>query len=102
MAFFAGWLLGPNPAWALFGTTGIVTTDASSGGSDQANCIIRQPDGKLVAVGYANSDFCAVRYNSDGSLDNTFDGDGIVTTSIGSSSDEAKCVVLQPDGKLVL
>ena len=35
---------------------------------------MQQSDGKLVAVGYSGSDFALVRYNSDGSLDATFNG----------------------------
>ena len=42
------------------------------------------------------------RYNSDGSLDATFDGDGKVTTDIGSSTEFAHSVLVQPDGKLVV
>lgn len=36
-----------------------------------------------------------------GDLDVTFDGDGKVTTSIGSSHDEAYSIAIQPDGKIV-
>ena len=45
-----------------------------------------QADGKILVAGYAhngsNNDFALVRYNTDGSLDTTFDGDGKVTTDI--------------------
>ncbi len=34
-------------------------------------------------------------------LDLTFSGDGIVTTSIGASDEEAYSVVIQPDGKII-
>jgi hypothetical protein len=36
------------------------------------------PDGKIVAAGYttAGGDFALARYNRDGSLDTSFDGDG--------------------------
>ncbi len=47
-----------------------------------------QADGKIVAGGFANNgsinDFALARYNTDGSLDTSFDGDGKVTTAIGS------------------
>ncbi len=43
-----------------------------------------------------------VRYNSDGSLDNTFDGDGKVTTAIGISNGIAYGVAIQSDGKIVV
>ncbi|MFN9915516.1 MAG: cadherin repeat domain-containing protein, partial [Pirellulaceae bacterium] len=36
-----------------------------------------------------------------GDLDNTFDGDGKVTTDLGSSADFATSVAIQSDGKIV-
>ena len=80
---------------STFGTGGIVTTPIGSITSE-ANALAIQPDNKIVAAGYAavpsTFDFRNVvalaRYNPDGSLDSTFDGDGIVTSSnIGSSFD---------------
>ncbi|MFT3892412.1 MAG: choice-of-anchor Q domain-containing protein [Anaerolineales bacterium] len=40
--------------------------------------------------------------NSPGSLDTTFDGDGLVTTSISNYADEARAVTVQGDGKIVI
>jgi uncharacterized delta-60 repeat protein len=55
-----------------------------------AHSVIQQADGKLVVAGYSyngsNDDFALVRYNADGSLDTGFDGDGKVTTAIGTST----------------
>ncbi|MEZ5909136.1 MAG: tandem-95 repeat protein [Hyphomicrobiaceae bacterium] len=85
---------------------GIVTT--LIGGTDEkAYSVLLQPDGKIVLAGYAflgsnNYDFAVVRYDADGTLDTTFGGDGIVTTPIGSSYDQAFAVAQQSDGKLVL
>jgi hypothetical protein len=42
-----------------------------------------------------------VRYNTDGSLDTSFDSDGKVTTAIGGSNDYAESVAIQSDGKIV-
>jgi len=41
------------------------------------------------------------RYNSDGTLDTSFDGDGTALVDFGSES-SARAVALQPDGKVVL
>jgi uncharacterized delta-60 repeat protein len=67
-----------------------------------------QPDGKIVAAGYGRSsedyresDFVLLRYNIDGSLDSSFDGDGIVTIDTGRY-DSAKSVSAQADGKIVV
>jgi uncharacterized delta-60 repeat protein len=64
-----------------------------------------QPDGKIVAGGYSYTGssyaFAVVRYNSDGSLDNSFDGDGKVTTAVGTIIDQIRSVALQSDGKIL-
>ncbi|MCH8010394.1 MAG: VCBS repeat-containing protein [Candidatus Marinimicrobia bacterium] len=88
-----------------FGTNGVVTTDIS-GGSDVANSIALQSDGKIVAIGYGglggSEDFVVVRYNSDGSLDTGFGTNGIVTTNLYGSDDVANSVALQSDGKILV
>lgn len=65
-----------------------------------------QPDGKILAFGSAynglNYDLTLIRYNTDGSLDNTFNSDGIVTTDFTGSHDYGRSVTLQPDGKIVV
>ena len=43
-----------------------------------------------------------MRYNTDGSLDTSFDSDGKVTTAIGSCNDDACSVAIQSDGKIVV
>jgi uncharacterized delta-60 repeat protein len=80
-------------------------TTAIGVSTDQANSVIQQADGKLVAAGYSdsgsNTDFALVRYNSNGTLDTTFSGDGKLTTAIGTGTDRAYSVIQQADGKLV-
>ncbi len=49
----------------------------------------------------SNFDVVLARYNADGSLDTSFDGDGKVTTVIGAANDYAQSVIQQADGKLV-
>jgi uncharacterized delta-60 repeat protein len=91
-----------------FGNSGNVTTDFG-GGEDNARGIAIQPDGKLVTAGSAEdrsgpgwaNDFALARYNTDGSLDTSFDGDGKVTTDFAGWSDEAYAVALHEDGKIV-
>jgi uncharacterized delta-60 repeat protein len=95
-----------------FGFGGQQVTDFV-GGPDEARGVAIQADGKIVAAGVAicdpcvlpvipvPHDFALVRYDSDGSLDNTFDGDGRVTTDFEGNQDEALGVALQQDGKIV-
>jgi uncharacterized delta-60 repeat protein len=47
-------------------------------------------------------DFALVRYNTNGTLDKSFDGDGIVITDLGTNDDAATAIAIQPDGKIVL
>ena len=58
-------------------------------------------NGKIVVSGNAGGDMALARYNSDGSLDTSFDGDGKVTTDFGSNYDVAYDVAIQSDGKIV-
>src|SRR4051812_47179479 len=64
-----------------------------------------QKDGKIVTVGYCsncnNSAFAIARYNSNGSLDNSFDGDGSLILPIGTN-DNATSVAIQSDGKILV
>lgn len=85
-----------------FDTDGIVTTDFG-GPSDFAYTLAIQSDGKLVAAGESNNRdvFAIARYNTDGTLDNSFDSDGKVTTAIGSWENCAYDVVIQNDNKIV-
>lgn len=92
---------------ATFDGDGKVTTDLD-GASDVGLAVLRQTDGKIVvaggsipAGGAGSNDFALARYDADGSLDPTFDGDGWVTTDFGGNQDNANDLVLQADGKLV-
>ncbi len=90
-----------------FGTGGKVTTDFASD-NDGAYSIAIQPDGKIVAAGFAvingKSNFALARYNTDGSLDTTFGTDGKVTTQFDSTSvcplDTAYSVAVSADGTI--
>ncbi len=42
------------------------------------------------------------RYNTDGSLDTTFDSDGKLTTDFGGNNDRANSVAIQNSGKIVV
>lgn len=91
---------------STFDDDGLVSTDIDSNSYDGSNAIAIQTDGKIVVVGYrlngSGYDFVVVRYHSNGSLDSTFGGDGIVTTDVGGAGDEGVSVALQSDGKIVV
>jgi uncharacterized delta-60 repeat protein len=87
-----------------FGTGGQVIT--AVGTSDVVDGLALQPDGKIVAAGYATNatnDFAVVRYNANGTLDGTFGSGGKVTTDVTAGQvDLGNAVALQPDGKIVV
>lgn len=87
-----------------FGTQGKVSTDIT-GYNDYAFAAALQADGKIVAAGAAQTagagDICVVRYNTDGTPDQTFDGDGIMCADMAGDYDVAFSVAVQPDGKIV-
>lgn len=86
-----------------FGQDGWVLT-FPTGNGDRAYAVVAQPDGALVVGGQAGaetSDFGLVRHRADGSLDETFGGDGIVTTNLGRVAERIADVALQPDGRIV-
>lgn len=93
-----------------FGTNGVVQTDIS-GYETTAQDMVIQADGKIVVVGYAYAssspaNFTVTRYNPGGSLDSSFDGDGIVTGHFritGSyTASYGRAVAIQTDGKIVI
>ncbi len=90
-----------------FNSTGKLVTDFGSGTSDMGQSVTVQADGKIVVAGFSNSggstNFAVVRYNTDGSLDTSFNSTGKLVTDIGSgASDEGRSVTVQADGKIVV
>lgn len=92
-----------------FGGTGYVLTNIGTG-DDRAMSVALQADGKIV-VGGTSADqdfieqmFTVARYNTDGSLDTTFNGTGIVTTAFDviDSLGDASSVLVQTNGKIVV
>ena len=84
-----------------FSGDGKMTTNFSSA-FDAALGIAVQADGKLVAAGHAGfARFALARYNTNGSLDATFDGDGRATTNFSRATDVAFGVAIQGNGKIV-
>ena len=86
-----------------FSGDGKLTTDL--GGSDSTTGVVLQSDGKILVAGYSYSDgndFALVRYNPDGSLDNTFGTAGKVVTATGGITDAGGGVVLLGSGTILV
>jgi uncharacterized delta-60 repeat protein len=96
----------PGDLNPLFGTGGKVVTTFPSTTESRARAVAVQPDGKIVAAGWArvaSGPIVAIaRYLPDGSLDPTFAGTGRLLSSAGSFTAAAHALALQPDGKIVI
>jgi len=75
---------------------------------NQAYACALQPDGKIIAVGSSgnglgSNNFALVRCNTNGTADSSFgSGNGIVTTNLGGTNNQAYACALQSDGKIVV
>ena len=99
-----------------FGNNGSLGFFITGGdGSDLANSVAIQSDGKIVITGYSGGHFfksfyqlnralVVVRLNSDGSFDNTFGLGGQARIQIlkDSTRSNGNAVVIQSDGKIVV
>ena len=104
---FTGTLAATLPSGALdptFDGDGKVTTSFGTG-DDVINAMVIQPDGKILVAGTTsiggNRHFALARYNTDGSLDTTFYGDGKLFTVLGSGEDVVTALALQTDGRIL-
>jgi uncharacterized delta-60 repeat protein len=107
-------------AWRLTTAGALDTTfdtdgqaDVDNGGSETANAVAVQPDGKIVMAGSSsaglhgdNAVVWRLKPNggtgaTNGALDPTFDTDGVAGIEDGGFA-EAKAMALQPDGKILL
>ena len=81
-----------------------------SGGADEALGLVIQPNGRIVAAGFAaplhhpsDADFGLARYRSNGSLDLSFSANGKQRVRFGTNDqDYGFAVARQADGKLVV
>jgi len=77
------------------------------GNTDNAKSIIIQTDNKIVLGGYSvtpdyENNFSIVRLLTDGSIDNSFNGNGIVSIDFQNTQDFLETLLLQPDGNILL
>lgn len=66
--------------------------------------VVVQPDGKIVAAGHKSFEqtcIAVVRYHTDGSLDETFAGDGIAKTAYGKGTRSGAYAAAVHDGRIV-
>lgn len=89
-----------------FGVDGVATIPVMQVGASAFKCVRVQPDGKILASGYFGETelwytLLLARFHADGTLDDTFSGDGVVRHSYGNVDDLAQEFVLTPDGSIL-
>lgn len=97
-----------NPNGTLdntFNTSGVAMTTVGPRDAEAFGVAV-QSDGKIVVVGQAsnglNTDIGIVRYNTDGTLDNTFDTDGRMMVDVAGGNDLGRSVAIQTNGRIVV
>ncbi|HEX6116934.1 MAG TPA: hypothetical protein VFY99_07515 [Solirubrobacterales bacterium] len=96
-----------NPDGSLdptFSDDGFVVTSFGMGAGGWS--VALQPDGKIVVAGSTSTgpgpqNLALLRYNADGSLDASFDGDGMLFTDLGAS-EVSTGIALGPSGNIVV
>ncbi len=89
-----------------FGTNGFAVYGETA--EDVAMDCVLQPDGKILAGGSSgegaisgNLALALWRFTPEGTLDPTFNTDGVATVEIGEGVDDINALALQSDGKLL-
>jgi uncharacterized delta-60 repeat protein len=87
-----------------FGPSRTGTAFTQLGTGAKALAVTLQADGKIIAAGVSDEHMAVVRYNGDGTLDKSFDGDGIKTFDFGwlDGSPVARQVLVQQDGRILI
>ncbi|SJM91828.1 hypothetical protein [Crenothrix polyspora] len=83
-------------------TLGISVDGSGNPDKDSGNALAVQADGKILVAGSSNGNFAVVRYNTNGTLDTGFSGDGKVVTNLGSLEDAADSIIAQANGKILV
>ena len=87
-----------------FATNGMVITDIG-GNNDVGRAVVIDSSNRIIALGRSNSegdnDFTVIRYSNDGSLDTTFDTNGIAFVDFGGD-DRGVDIVLDSNGKIIV
>jgi len=83
-----------------FHSTGRVKLDL--GGDEYAAATVVQPDDKVLVLGTANSDLVVVRFNADGSRDDSFGNHGLIQLDVSGNTDFAGGMVLDHHGRILI
>lgn len=84
-----------------FNSGGVVITPIYAA-NNEGDAVLIQSDGKILVSGGGDDEASLIRYTSNGSLDSTFDGDGIRLHLINPNGENFyNDIAQQPDGKIL-
>jgi len=93
---------------STFGTNGKGTVTTPANFQNGSGALVLQSDGKIIVAGTifnsavdSAGNLAVVRYTSNGTLDTTFGGTGIVITDFGAE-ESVDDLVIQSDGKIIV
>ncbi|MBL9133011.1 MAG: hypothetical protein JNG86_17510, partial [Verrucomicrobiaceae bacterium] len=94
----------PGDLDTSFGPNGILVKDL--GGDEQVRGVTLLPDGKMLLAGFSNKqgtyDMTLTRLLADGQPDKAFGTEGMVYTAIGAGDDQARTMIQQVDGRILV
>ena len=86
-----------------FGENGKVTTKVRRGSvRESVRKLLLLSDGKLLAGGFSNNDPVIIRYNADGSVDNSFGSDGRIILTAFSNTESVSGLIELSDKKIIV
>ena len=94
-------IVNQSPSFSM--GSGIITTNLGS--NELGNSVAIQADGKIVVAGVTGAgmfnNYFLTRYNTDGSLDLSFNKTGILLTTTTAIPQDKTSVIIQADGKIL-
>jgi uncharacterized delta-60 repeat protein len=89
---------------STFGNAGLTLTPLFNLYRERIHAVAVAPDGKIVVVGTVDGSLLVYRYNTDGTVDTSFNGNGRVILDLDdfAGDTEAFDVAVQPDGMVVV
>jgi uncharacterized delta-60 repeat protein len=85
-----------------FGTGGKATLNVNSDENDYVEDMAILNNGKILLGGYSSGDFLLMRYNANGTPDNSFGNGGYLLTDFGNSQDRAYAIAVDNNGSIFL
>ena len=85
-----------------FASDGLAAVSISPVYSEIGRAVAIQSDGKIIVAGDSQNNFCLIRLNSNGGLDNSFSDDGKLIIATPYQTEWAAGLAIQTDGSILI